>query len=103
VTVDPHPDTHQRHKTPRCAPPRDAPIPTRLRPHDAPIRAPMIPRRSAPIPTRLRPHDVPIRAPIPINAPKHRAARRRDASIPTPMHDHDRRFPPRGPTPMILR
>jgi hypothetical protein len=43
---------HQRHKNPNCARPRDAPIPTRLRPHRASISTPM-----------------------PTNAPKPRAAR----------------------------
>jgi hypothetical protein len=31
---------HQRHATPRCATPRDASIPTRVRPHDAPLPTP---------------------------------------------------------------
>jgi hypothetical protein len=59
---------HQRHATPRCARPRDAPLRTRLRHHDASIPTP-IPTH-APKPRPARPHDAPIPTPTPTNATK---------------------------------
>jgi hypothetical protein len=50
--VDSHPDTHQRLGTPPCAPPRDAPIRTRLRPYCASLPTLTLCRRpSLPTPT----------------------------------------------------